>query len=238
MAQWCPFRLSDGVGILCCGPRCCRGAGAMRWRCRTKISFIARWAPSFGVNSRCSDTFGEEVLPLSSGGELAPGEPSHGSVPSHERSVVSCADELRRSRGPSGEKAAGESLPSGLPVVNVRWVGRTAFRTAAASGLKFALFGLVRRRIQPHGKILQEERLTSVAAIVTIAEHDRAVREEAYRHAVTHLRLEGLEMDDQAKRIFQSHVDGQISSEEFRVAIDDLNERKFRPVSLSGNRRP
>jgi hypothetical protein len=74
-----------------------------------------------------------------------------------------------------------------------------------------------------------------VAAIVTIAEQERAIREEAYRHAVMNLRLEGLEMDEEAKRIFQGHVDGQISSEDFRAAIDDLNERKFRPVSLSGN---
>jgi hypothetical protein len=77
-----------------------------------------------------------------------------------------------------------------------------------------------------------------VAAIVTIAEQERARREEAYRHAVTNLRLEGLEMDEEAKRIFQEHVAGQISSEDFRAAIDDLNERKFRPVSLSGNGRP
>lgn len=77
-----------------------------------------------------------------------------------------------------------------------------------------------------------------MAAIVTITEQDRAIREEAYRHAVTNLRLEGLEMDEEAKRIFQRHVDGQISSEEFRAAIHDLNERKFRPVSLSGNGRP
>lgn len=86
--------------------------------------------------------------------------------------------------------------------------------------------------------MLEEERLTPVAAIVTITEQERAIREEAYRDAVTNLRLEGLEMDEGAKRIFQAHVDGQISSEEFRAAIDDLNERKFRPVSLSGNGRP
>ena len=77
-----------------------------------------------------------------------------------------------------------------------------------------------------------------MAAIVTITEQDRAIREEAYSHAVTNLRLEGLEMGEEATRIFQKHVDGEISSEEFRAAIDDLNERKFRPVSLSGNGRP
>ena len=42
-----------------------------------------------------------------------------------------------------------------------------------------------------------------MAAIGTITERERAVREEAYRDAVTNLRLEGLEMDEEAKRIFQ-----------------------------------
>ena len=75
-------------------------------------------------------------------------------------------------------------------------------------------------------------------AAVSTTERERARREEAYRDAVTNLRLEGLEMDEEAKRIFQRHVDGEITSEEFRAAIGDLNERKFRPVSLSGNGRP
>jgi hypothetical protein len=77
-----------------------------------------------------------------------------------------------------------------------------------------------------------------MAAIGSTRERERAKREGAYRDAVTNLRLEGLEMDEEAKRVFQRHVDGEITSEEFRAAIDDLNERKFRPVSLSGNGRP
>ena len=77
-----------------------------------------------------------------------------------------------------------------------------------------------------------------MSAIVSTAERERRIREEAYRDAVTNLRLEGLEMDEEAKRIFQRHVDGEIGFEEFRAAIDDLNERKFRPLSLSRNGRP
>ena len=77
-----------------------------------------------------------------------------------------------------------------------------------------------------------------MAAIVSTTELERAVREEAYRDAVTNLRLEGLEMDEDAKRIFRRHIEGEITSEEFRAAIDDLNDRKFRPLSLSGNGRP
>jgi hypothetical protein len=77
-----------------------------------------------------------------------------------------------------------------------------------------------------------------MAAIASTTERERAIREEAYRDAITNLRLEGLEMDEEAKRIFQKHVEGEITSKEFRAAIDDLNERRFRPVSLSGNGRP
>ncbi len=36
-------------------------------------------------------------------------------------------------------------------------------------------------------------------AIVSTTERERAKREEAYRDAVTNLRLEGLEMDEEAK---------------------------------------
>jgi hypothetical protein len=77
-----------------------------------------------------------------------------------------------------------------------------------------------------------------LAAIVSTTERERAVREEAYREAVANLRLEGLEMDQEAKGIFQRHIDGEITVEEFRAAINDLNDRKFRPLPVSGNGRP
>jgi hypothetical protein len=76
-----------------------------------------------------------------------------------------------------------------------------------------------------------------MSTIISPTDRDSAVREQAYRDAVTNLRLEGLEMDEEAKRIFQRHVDGEITFQEFRAAIDDLNERKFRPLSVSGNGR-
>ena len=75
-------------------------------------------------------------------------------------------------------------------------------------------------------------------AISSTTERERAIRQDAYRDAIANLRLEGLEIDEEAQRIFQRHVDGEITFEEFRAAIGDLNERKFRPVSLSGNGRP
>jgi hypothetical protein len=75
---------------------------------------------------------------------------------------------------------------------------------------------------------------TSPLAAGSTSERKRAIREEAYRDALTNLRLEGLEMDEDARGIFQRHIDGEISFERFRVAIDDLNERKFGPASQSG----
>ena len=75
-------------------------------------------------------------------------------------------------------------------------------------------------------------------AIPSITEPDRSMRQDAYRHAIANLRLEGLELDEEGQRIFQRHLEGEITLDEFRAAISDLNERKFRPVSLSGNGRP
>ena len=74
-----------------------------------------------------------------------------------------------------------------------------------------------------------------MAAIVSTSERERAISEEAYRDAVTNLRLEGLQMDEETQRIFQRRVDGEITDEGFRAAIDELNERKFRPpISIRG----
>jgi len=69
-------------------------------------------------------------------------------------------------------------------------------------------------------------------------EQERAKREEAYRKTLASLRLEGLEMEKEAKPVFQRHIDGEITFEEFRAALNDLNERKFRPVSVPRNGRP
>ena len=38
--------------------------------------------------------------------------------------------------------------------------------------------------------------------------------------------------------VFQRHVDGEIGDEELGAALDDLNERRFGPVSVSRNGRP
>jgi len=76
---------------------------------------------------------------------------------------------------------------------------------------------------------------TSTLAAGSPSERQRAIREEAYRDALTNLRLEGLEMDKEAKRISQRHIAGEVSFAGFRAAIDDLNEREFRRAPQSGN---
>jgi len=70
-----------------------------------------------------------------------------------------------------------------------------------------------------------------------IGEQERAKREQALVSTIANLRIEDLHLDDESKHIFQRHVDGEISFEEFRGAIDKLNERRFGPVSVPRNGR-
>lgn len=70
-----------------------------------------------------------------------------------------------------------------------------------------------------------------------ISEHERVKREQALVSTIANLRMEDLHLDDESKRIFQRHVDGEIGFEEFRAAIDEWNERRFGPVSVSRNGR-
>lgn len=71
-----------------------------------------------------------------------------------------------------------------------------------------------------------------------ISAQERAKREEALVATVAHLRIEDLHLDNDLKRIFQRHVDGEIGDEELAAAIDELNERRFGPLPVSGNGRP
>ena len=63
-------------------------------------------------------------------------------------------------------------------------------------------------------------------------------REQALLDTIANLRIENLHLDDEAKGIFQRHVDGEIGFEEFRAAIDELNEQRFGSLSVSRNGRP
>jgi hypothetical protein len=70
-----------------------------------------------------------------------------------------------------------------------------------------------------------------------ISERERGNRERALVATIANLRIENLYLDDESTRIFQRHVDGEITFEEFRAAIDEWNERRFGPVSVSRNGR-
>jgi hypothetical protein len=83
------------------------------------------------------------------------------------------------------------------------------------------------------------ERFLSMATTSTpISANERAKREQALVATVAHLRIEDLHLDNDLKRIFQRHVDGEIGAEELAAAIDELNERRFGPLPVSGNGRP
>jgi hypothetical protein len=72
-----------------------------------------------------------------------------------------------------------------------------------------------------------------MATIATpISDLERVKREQALVSTIANLRIEDLHLDEESKHIFQRHVGGAISFEEFRAAIDELNERRFRPVSV------
>jgi hypothetical protein len=71
-----------------------------------------------------------------------------------------------------------------------------------------------------------------------ISGRERVKREQALVSTIANLRIENLHVDDESTRIFQRHVDGEIGFEEFRAAIDEWNERRFGPVSVSRNGRP
>ena len=70
-----------------------------------------------------------------------------------------------------------------------------------------------------------------------ISEEERAKRFGAFVATIANLRIEDFHLDDESKCIFQKHVDGEISDEGFRAAIDDLNERQFGPMSVPRNDR-
>ena len=76
------------------------------------------------------------------------------------------------------------------------------------------------------------------ATLTPISERERAKREEALVAAIANLRIEDLHVDDELKRIFQRHVDGEIGDEELGAAIDELNERRLGPLPRSRNGRP
>lgn len=76
------------------------------------------------------------------------------------------------------------------------------------------------------------------ATLIPISEQERAKREQALVATIANLRIEDLHLDDELKRIFLRHVDGEIGDDELGAAIDELNERRFGPLPVSRNGRP
>jgi hypothetical protein len=71
-----------------------------------------------------------------------------------------------------------------------------------------------------------------------ISAQEQEKRQQALVATVAHLRIEDLHLDNDLERIFQQHVDGEIADDELAAAIDELNERRFGPLPVSGNGRP
>jgi hypothetical protein len=75
------------------------------------------------------------------------------------------------------------------------------------------------------------------ATLTQLGEQERTKRQQALANTVANLRIENLRLDEESKGIFQRHVDGEIDFQEFRAAIDELNERRFGSVPVSRNGR-
>ena len=65
----------------------------------------------------------------------------------------------------------------------------------------------------------------------------RARRTRVYEEALASVRLEGFELDEQAKALYQRYVDGELTLAEVGSAIDELDTGEFGPVSLSRHKR-
>lgn len=74
------------------------------------------------------------------------------------------------------------------------------------------------------------------ATPITAAESARRMR--IYEEALASVRLEGLELDEQVKALYQRYISGELALAEVGSAIDELDAREFGPVSLSRHKRP
>jgi hypothetical protein len=75
-------------------------------------------------------------------------------------------------------------------------------------------------------------------AIQPITAVERARRTRVYEEALASVRLEGFELDEQAKALYQRYIDGELTLAEVGSAIDELDDREFGPVSVSRHKRP
>ena len=71
-----------------------------------------------------------------------------------------------------------------------------------------------------------------------ISAAERARRIKVYEEALASVRLEGFELDEPAKALYERYINGELTLTEIGKAIDELNDREFGPVSLSRHSRP
>ncbi|MGO9262011.1 MAG: antitoxin VbhA family protein [Bryobacteraceae bacterium] len=67
---------------------------------------------------------------------------------------------------------------------------------------------------------------------------ERARRTAVYEEALASVRLEGFDLDEQAKALYRRYIDGELTLAEVGSAIDELDDREFGPVSLPRHKRP
>jgi Antitoxin VbhA/Fic/DOC family len=66
---------------------------------------------------------------------------------------------------------------------------------------------------------------------------ERARRVRVYEEALASVRLEGFELDEQVKALYQRYVHGQMTLADVGSAIDGINDREFGSVSPSRHKR-
>jgi hypothetical protein len=75
-------------------------------------------------------------------------------------------------------------------------------------------------------------------AIHPITATERARRTRVYEEALASIRLEGFELDEQAKMLYQRYIAGELTLSEVGSEIDELDDRELGPVSLSRHKDP
>jgi hypothetical protein len=70
---------------------------------------------------------------------------------------------------------------------------------------------------------------------ITPAERERRTR--IYEEALASVRLEGFELDDETKALYQRYMDGELTLAQVGTAIDGFNDRDFGSVPLPRNKR-
>jgi Antitoxin VbhA len=73
-------------------------------------------------------------------------------------------------------------------------------------------------------------------AVIT-SDRTREQRAKETEEALATGRLEGLEPSAGAAAIFQRYIDGELTAEQMRTALDEYADREYGPVRLPGNER-